>query len=153
MQKLHIIHQYVKSLSFESPDSPGIFVDPKKEKPDVEVSIDIDARKLEGSNYEVTLKFNSAATIGKDSTLFDLELIYGGVFKIEEVEENMIEQVLLIYCPNMLFPFIRRIVANMTSDAGVTPLMINPIDFTALYNKRVKEKVDKSTKKPEKSKS
>lgn len=150
MQKLQIVHQYVKSLSFESPDSPDIFVDPKKEKPDVEVNIDIDARKLEGSNYEVSLKFNSTATIGKDATLFDLELIYGGVFKLEEVEDGMIEQVLLIYCPNMLFPFMRRIIANLTSDAGITPLMINPIDFTALYNKRMQEKDSKSEKKPKK---
>lgn len=138
MQNIKVISQYIKTLSFEVPGAPAIFLE-KKGKPDVEVAIDLDARKINDDNgYEVTLKFTSTAKIDKEKDLFDLEIIYGGIFTLEDVKEDVLEQILLIYCPSLLFPYLRRIISNLTSDAGLTPLMINPIDFAKLYNSKKK---------------
>ncbi len=138
MQNVKVISQYIKTLSFEVPEAPGIFLE-KKGKPDVEVSIDLDARKInENNGYEITLKFIATAKVDKELVLFDLEIIYGGIFTLEGVKDDVLEQMILIYCPSLLFPYLRRIISNLTSDAGLTPLMINPIDFAALYNSKKK---------------
>ncbi len=137
MQNVKIISQYIKTLSFEVPEAPSIFLN-LKGKPDVEVSVDLDARKINDNNsYEITLKFITNAKI-QNSVLFDLEIIYGGIFTLEGIKDDMLEQILLIYCPSLLFPYLRRIISNLTSDAGLTPLMINPIDFAELYNRKNK---------------
>ncbi len=137
MQNVKVISQYIKTLSFEVPDAPAIFLKPNA-KPDVEISIDLDARKINEENgYEITLKFVAKAK-NKENELFDLEIIYGGIFALDGIKEEMLEQILLIYCPSLLFPFLRRIISNLTADAGMTPLMINPIDFAALYSSKKK---------------
>ena len=68
--------------------------------------------------------------------LFKCDITYAGIFQIGQIDNDMIEQILLIYCPNLLFPYLRRIISNLTTDAGLAPLMIDPIDFATLYTKR-----------------
>lgn len=134
MSNIRIISQYVKDLSFNLSNAPQIFLAPQ-EKPNIALSIDIDAKKISDELYEIILKISADAKI-KNEQFFNCNLSYGGVFNLKELEGEMLEQVLLIYCPNLLFPFIRRIIANITSDAGIAPLMLDPIDFAQLYSRR-----------------
>ncbi len=153
---INIIGQYLKDLSIEVPNSPQIFLENSYQKPNIAISIDIDAKKIaENSNpenktenfeiFEISLKISANANKVADENeqkkqeniLFILEAIYSGIFKISQIENQMIEQILLIYCPNLLFPFLRKIVASSVSDAGFPELMLDPIDFSDLYQKRL----------------
>ena len=136
MSNIKVISQYIKDLSFETPSSPDIFLT-NQGKPDIELAIDIDAKKISNEVYEVILKISANATT-KEKKIFLCEASYAGLFALQNIEAEMIEQILLIYCPNLLFPFLRRLIANLTSDSGFPPLMIDPIDFTDLYSKRKK---------------
>ncbi len=134
MSNIKILAQYVKDLSFKVPQAPEVFLT-TNEKPDIRISIDIDAKKIAAENYEISLKISADAS-SKDKKLFLCELTYCGIFLLKQIEGEMLEQVLLIYCPNLLFPFLRRIITNATSDAGFAPLMLDPIDFAELYARR-----------------
>lgn len=124
--------QYIKDLSFENPDSPESFTKVKA-APKIDLVLDVQVKKIEDDNYEVVLKINSKATHEK-TTLFIAELEYAGLFTVKDcADENQKEQILLIYCPNLIFPFARRVIADLTRDGGYQPLMINPIDFASLY--------------------
>jgi preprotein translocase subunit SecB len=137
MSNIRISSQYVKDLSFEVPNAPEVFLTPAV-KPDIALSIDIDATRLSVNAFEVVLKVKADAKGNDEKAIFICELSYAGVFIIDESiqDQKEIEQLLLIYCPNILFPFVRRIVASSTIDGGFPPLMLEPIDFPALYEKR-----------------
>lgn len=134
MSNIKVASQYIKDLQFDLPSAPDIFLNPQ-DKPDIALSVDIDAKKLNETLYEISLKIGAKATVKKEQ-FFNCNITYAGIFAIEKIEKEMIEQVLLIYCPNLLFPYLRRIVTNITTDAGLAPLMLDPIDFAHLYNKR-----------------
>ncbi len=136
MSNIRINSQYVKDLSFEVPNAPEIFLTPTL-KPDINLSVDIDAKRLSVNAFEVILKINAEAK-GNEKAIFICELSYGGIFTLDEKiqDQKEIEQILLIYCPNMLFPFARKIIASCTIDGGFPPLMLEPIDFADLYQKR-----------------
>ena len=124
--------QYIKDLSFENPEAPMGFAKITS-APKIDLSLDIQVKKLEEDNYEVALKIHSKATHDKTS-LFVVELEYAGLFTVKDcTDEGQKEQILLIYCPGLIFPFARRVIADITRDAGYQPLMINPIDFATLY--------------------
>ena len=136
MSNVKINSQYIKDLSFEVPNAPEVFVN-QTTKPDIGLSIDINATKLADNVFEVVLKIKAEAK-GGDKIIFINELSYGGVFTLDEQIQNQqeIEQILLIYCPNILFPFVRKIIANCTIDGNFPPLMLEPINFSDLYQKR-----------------
>lgn len=134
MSNIKVISQYIKDLSFETPSSPEIFM-ASAVKPNIELSIDIDAKKVADDIFEIILKISANAK-SPEKPVFLCEIAYAGLFNLQNIEPQMIEQILLIYCPNLLFPFIRRLIANTTSDGGFPPLMIDPIDFADLYSKR-----------------
>ncbi len=134
MSNIRVLTQYIKDLSFEAPNTPQIFFN-QDAKPDISLSIDIDAKKIGEETFEVTLKISADAKVNEQRS-FLCEIVYGGAFSITQVENDMLEQILLIYCPNLLFPFLRRIVSNLTTDGGFPPLMLDPIDFAALYQRR-----------------
>lgn len=129
---IKISSQYLKKLSFKSPEAPTIFLEPIG-KPDIELSIDLDAKKIGEESFEISLKIKADAGKGK---IFSCEIDYAGIFIIGNSSPETLEQILLIYCPNLLFPFARKIIAGVTIDAGFPPLMIEPIDFSFLYQKR-----------------
>jgi preprotein translocase subunit SecB len=135
MSNIKILGQYIKDLSFEVPLAPDIFLQ-ENQKPDINLSIDIDAKKItEEGAYEVTLKISAEATAGEQK-VFICEAAYSGIFLLTDISNDEIEEVLLIYCPNILFPFIRRIITHVVIDGGFPPLMIEPINFADLYQKR-----------------
>jgi len=99
---------------------------------------------LPDSVYEVTLQITTKASVEADS-LFVVELAYAGLFTLTNIPEDQRELVLLIHCPSILFPFARRVLSDATRDGGFQPLMLDPIDFSALYQQR-KAEAEASTK-------
>jgi preprotein translocase subunit SecB len=137
--------QYVKDLSFESPEAPACFLEIKT-PPKIDLALDIKVEHLEGDSYEVILKITAKAVHEKKS-LFLIELEYAGLFSIKNIDkEEQKEQILLIYCPNLLFPFARRVIADISRDGGFQPLMVNPIDFAALYMQQKKQQEEEGKK-------
>ncbi len=129
--KINIHAQYIKDFSFENPLGPDA-VSAIADNPDVKIEISTNARPVREGTHEVTLFIRGEARAG-DTVLFIAELTYGGVFELENVPQESLAPALLIEGARMLFPFARNIVADATRDGGFPPLMINPIDFVALY--------------------
>jgi preprotein translocase subunit SecB len=127
-----IVAQYIKDLSFEVPGAPAQISQP----PQIELGVDLQARRIDTEHYEVELKLRVVAKTA-DKPLFLLELAYGGLFRIISVPEEAMQPLLLIQAPHMLFPFARRIIADVVRDGGMPPLMVDPIDFAALYQAKV----------------
>ena len=123
--------QYIKDLSFEVPGAPQMYAH-LDEAPSVAVNVDVEARPIAESTYEVILQIGAEGTF-KGEKAFVVELSYGGVFTLSGIPQDRIQPLILIECPRLLFPFARNIVADMTRDGGFPPLMIAPIDFVALY--------------------
>ena len=137
MSNVKILCQYIKDLSFELPNSPNVFLNQTNQAPDIGISVDLDAKKIaEEEIYEVTLKITADANDKEEEKVFIAEISYSGVFALEGVEKESLEQILLIYCPNLLFPYVRKIVSNLTIDGNFPPLMLQPIDFADLYAKK-----------------
>ncbi len=132
MSKVKVAKQYIKDLSLKVPNAPEVFSQ-TVDKPNIDISIDIDAKKISDGAYEITLLVKTSADNGK---LFECNLNYAGIFTVEEKEGEDVEKTLLVDCPTLLFPFSRNIITNLVANAGFAPLMIDPIDFEFLYQKR-----------------
>ena len=122
--------QYIQDLSFENPNAPGSLTG--AEPPQVGIGVNVNARGAGGDDFEITLKIIANATLA-DKTVFLLELVYGGLFTLENIPQERRRALCLIECPRILFPFARRIVADATRDGGFPPLFLEPIDFVKLY--------------------
>jgi preprotein translocase subunit SecB len=132
--RMTIQTQFVKDLSFENPRAPDSLV-PSQARPEIQVRVDVRAQALGGERYEVVLQIHVDAQAAGESS-FMLELTYGGVFGLANIPPDSMQALLLIECPRLLFPFARRIIADATRDGGFPPLMLDPIDFVALYRRR-----------------
>lgn len=134
LPNLQVAAQYIKDLSFENPGATTNLTS----RPQIELGVDLNASRLaEQDMFEVELKIRVDAK-GEGRPLFLLEVAYAGVFRLTNVPDVATQQmILLIQAPHMLFPFVRRIVADVVRDGGMPPLMIEPIDFLALYQARV----------------
>lgn len=132
--RLSVTAQYVKDFSFENPNAPQSLA-PPKEQPQIDVNVEVEANLLAPDNYEVTLRIAVTAR-NVETTLFVIELLYAGLFRIENIPEESLEAVCLIECPRLIFPFARRIIADGTRDGGFPPMLIDPIDFATLYRQR-----------------
>jgi len=131
---LQVAAQYIKDLSFENPGATANLTD----RPQIELAVDLNATRLADKDmFEVELKIRVDAK-NEGRPLFLLEVAYGGIFRLTNVPDVATQQmILLIQAPHMLFPFVRRIVSDVVRDGGMPPLMIEPIDFMALYQARV----------------
>lgn len=127
--QLRALSQYVRDLSFENPGNRTA-----DERPNIDLGIDVSAIPHEQGNglYEISLKLNAKAHTAS-TTLFLIELDYGGVFQVIGMPEAEAEAALLIECPRLLFPFARRLIADITREGGFPPLLIDPVDFVQLY--------------------
>ena len=137
---LFINAQYLKDLSFENPNPLEAYKN--TDKPDIEVKINTAVKKLPDNAFEVTLDIKTEAK-KKGAVSFIAEVSYAGIFTLNKVPTKHEKPLLLIEAPRMLFPFARNILAETTRDGGYPPLMLNPIDFAALYNKQVEAQKDK----------
>ncbi|MEQ8282335.1 MAG: protein-export chaperone SecB [Parvibaculum sp.] len=132
--QLRVLTQYVKDVSFENPNAPQA-LGPVDEQPNISVRVDVGVNRMSDTDYEVALKLGAEART-KDKTMFLVEIDYAGLFRLTNIPEENLEAVLVIECPRQIFPFARRIVADLTRDGGYPPLMIDPIDFVSLYQQR-----------------
>ena len=131
---LRVLTQYIKDLSFENPTAP-MGLRSNLAAPQINLSIDVQARRLDDGNFEIEL--NIEAKADRDgSVVFLAELKYAGVFQLVNIPADQIEPLLLIECPRMLFPFARRILAEVTRDGAFPPLYVDPIDFAGLYQQQ-----------------
>lgn len=136
--RMQILAQYIRDLSFENAVAqkglPGGEV-----QPEINVQVSLDARKRTPDHqFEVIMKFRVSSNNAADkSPLFLCELDYGGVFHVEGIPEDQMHPFLLIECPRMLFPFVRRIISDVTRDGGFPPLNMDPVDFVALYRQEL----------------
>ena len=130
---MKILAQYIRDISFENELAKKGIVG--EVAPEVQVQVNLDAKKRSSENqYEVAIKLNiNSKSKSGGEPLFVLELEYGGVFQVAGVPEEQLHPFLLIECPRMLFPFIRRIVSDITRDGGFPPLNLENIDFLQLY--------------------
>lgn len=127
--------QYIKDFSFENPQAPQIYTQ-KNLNPKISVSIDINAKKLQETIFEVELIINAVADHEKKQ-MFVIELTYAGIFNIKDIDdEEALKEILFIYCPSLLFPYARRIISDTTRDASMPPLMLDTINFRALYESK-----------------
>lgn len=127
--------QYLKDFSFENPKAPGIYTE-LKVQPHVEVAVNVEVQKLsEEEIYEVCLHFEVKATHEKE-TVFVVDLKYAAIATLDKnIEESDKHPLLLVYCPSLLFPFARKLIAEASREGGFPPLLIDPVDFSALYQK------------------
>jgi preprotein translocase subunit SecB len=137
--KMQILGQFIRDMSFENILSQKPVEG--QVQPDIQVQVSIDAKKREENRYEVTkkLKITSKNKEGGEH-LFLMELDYAGLFSIEGVPDNQLHAFLLIECPRMLFPFVRRIVSDVTRDGGFPPLNLDNIDFVQLYRQTLAQR-------------
>ena len=134
---LRILGQYLKDLSFENPNAPQTLA-PQQTQPDINISVNVNARNLAPTDFEVELHLDAKATL-QDKVIFAAELVYAGTFRLENFPAQMMHPAVLIECPRILFPFARQILAEATRNGGFPPLMLDPIDFTAMYQKRLQQ--------------
>ena len=139
---LNILAQYVKDLSFESPGAPNSLRGRDK-APAININVNVAPNQLAENEYDVTLTLTAKANYDKD-VLFNVELVYGGVFRIEGFPQEHMLPLLFIECPRLIFPFARQIVAECTRNGGFPPLMIDPIDFASMFQQRLAEEQAKA---------
>jgi preprotein translocase subunit SecB len=131
---VRILAQFIRDLSFENPRAPDALRGTGPQ-PQIDLGVEMNARGREDGLFEVDLKL-SARAAREDGPVFHVELVYGGVFQISGVAPDDLEPVLLVDCPRFLFPFARRVIADVTSDGGFPPFLLDPIDFAGVYAAR-----------------
>ena len=132
--QLMVLAQYTKDLSFENPNAPGSLQ--QTTQPQISISVNVVTSPLSDTDIEVTLRLEGKAEAA-GSVMFNIELQYAGVFRIQNVPQEQVQPLVLIECPRLLFPFAREIIATSVRNGGFPPLMLDPIDFVALYQQRM----------------
>ena len=122
---------YVKDLSLEVPGAPQVFLE--RETPQINVQLRTSGQAVEDGVYEVTLTVTVSAKIGEDRNLFLVEVAQAGIFQIRNLPESDLEPVMMIGCPNILFPYAREAVSDAVTRAGFQPVLLSPVNFESLY--------------------
>lgn len=131
---MKILGQYIKDLSFENPNAPQSLAG-QEDQPEINISVNVNAKPMSETDFEVELHLNAKAQ-GKSSVVFAAELLYAGIFRLENIPQEALHPIVLVECPRMLFPFARQIIADVSRNGGFPPLMLDPIDFAAMYQQR-----------------
>ncbi|MBX3596574.1 MAG: protein-export chaperone SecB [Rhizobiaceae bacterium] len=134
---LNVLVQYLKDLSFESPGAPNS-LRAREKAPNINIGVNVNANPLSDTEFDVVLSLNAKAQIDND-VMFNVELVYGGVFHVENFPQEHMLPVLFIECPRLLFPFARQIIADASRNGGFPPLMLDPIDFVQMFQQRIAE--------------
>ena len=129
--QLTVLAQYIKDLSFESPGAPQS-LQGAGQNPQLKVGVNVNAGPRGEEAYEVALQLEVHAK-SDEGVIYNVELIYGGLFRLRGLPQNLLQPVLFVDCPTLLFPFLRRVLADIIRDGGFPPLMLDPIDFGRLY--------------------
>lgn len=134
---LNVLAQYVKDLSFESPGAPNSLRGRDK-PPSININVNVNANPLSGKEYDVSLSISARANYDNE-VLFNVELIYGGVFRLDGFPQEHVLPILFIECPRILFPYARQIISEATRNGGFPPLMLDPIDFSQMFQQKIAE--------------
>jgi preprotein translocase subunit SecB len=134
---INVMVQFVRDFSFENPNAPRS-LGPQEKPPNISIQVNVNARQVAESDFEVSLLLEGSAGEGQ-GLLFKFELDYGGLFRLRGIPAQDTHPVVMIECPRLLFPFARQIIAEAVRGGGFPPLYIDPIDFAALYRKRLAE--------------
>lgn len=134
---LNILGQYLKDLSFENPNAPQS-LSIQDGQPEINISVNVNAKNMAPTDFEVELHIEAQAT-HQGNAVFAAELLYAGIFRLENIPEDALHPIILVECPRMIFPFARQILADATQKGGFPPLMLDPIDFASMYEKRIAE--------------
>ncbi|MGH6866094.1 MAG: protein-export chaperone SecB [Methyloceanibacter sp.] len=129
--QLTVLAQYIKDLSFENPGAPQTLQGPGQ-NPQLKVSVNVNAGSRGEDIYEVSLHIEVHAK-SDAGVIYNVELAYGSLFRLRNIPQNLLQPVLFVDCPTIIFPFMRRVLADVTRDGGFPPLMLDPIDFRRLY--------------------
>lgn len=121
---------YVKDASVEIPNAPAIFLE--REAPQIEVQLSTQGDNVAEGIYGATVTVTVTARLG-ERTMFLVEVTQGGVFQVRNVPASELPPILGIACPNILFPYLRETVSDLTVRAGFPPVLLNPVNFEALY--------------------
>lgn len=137
----HVEKLYTKDISYESPNAPDIFAN--LGEPKVEFNLNTGAVQKGPEHYEATLHV-TVNVKNQEKTLFLIEVTYGGLFMIRHFAKEQVDALLGIECPSILFPYIRRIVSDLVTEGGFKPLVLDPINFAALFHQARAEKQAKA---------
>jgi len=132
---LNVLAQYIKDFSFENPNAPRS-LNPNQAQPVIQIQINVGVQQLAETDYEVSLKLEGKAE-STGTVLFAFDLAFAGVFRVLNVPQQQMQPLIMIECPRLLFPFAREIVATAVRNGGFPPLLLDPVDFVALYQQRV----------------
>ena len=132
--QVRVLGQFIKDLSFENPSVGRVPIE-ANEQPNLRVEVNVNAQNVAPNVYESVIELKAHCSV-KAGVLYDLEVLYGAVLQVENVPEQALEPFLLINCPALTFPFVRRLVADITREGGFPPLLLDPIDFGNLYLQR-----------------
>ena len=151
---LNVLGQYIKDFSFENPNAPRSLT-PSQTQPAINIQINVGVQQLAPTDYEVTLKLEGKAeskgipaaspqisTVAEPSPgmgeglLFAFDLTFSGVFRVQNIPQESLHPLIMIECPRLLFPFAREIIATAVRNGGFPPLLLDPVDFVALYQQR-----------------
>ncbi len=131
---------YVKDLSFESPNTPDVFLK-QQMAPKVDINLGLKNKKLEADNYEVALSINAKVSSEDGAvTLFIIEVEHAGIFFLKNIPEQHLPMVLAVDCATFMYPFTRQIVSQLAVDGGFAPFLLEPVNFMALYENARKSK-------------
>jgi len=130
LPQISLLAQYVKDLSFENPNAPAVYS--WQSQPQIDIQFNISNQKAADDVFEVALRITAKAA-ADEGTTFAAELVYAGLFGIRNIPEEQLPPFLYAEAPRLLFPFARRVLADATRDGGFPPLLLDPIDFGALY--------------------
>jgi preprotein translocase subunit SecB len=134
MPQVLVLAQYVKDFSFENPNAPRSLA-PSTQQPAINIQVGVDAAPMSETDVEVTLRLEGKSESG-GMLLYSFELVFAGVFRVMNVPQDSLQPFVMIECPRLLFPFAREIIASAVRNGGYQ-LLLNPIDFVALYRQRL----------------
>jgi preprotein translocase subunit SecB len=134
---LSVIAQDTKDFSFENPNAPQSLLQ-QQQQPQIGIQINVNPRQIATTDFEVELKLEGKADLS-GNVLFAFDLNYAGVFRLTNIPQENLGPLLMIECPRLLFPFAREIISTAISNGGFPPLMLHPIDFVGLYQRRLAE--------------
>jgi preprotein translocase subunit SecB len=128
---LRVLAQYIRDLSFENPKAPDS-IRAVQAQPQMDIGVEMNARGRPDGLFEVDLKLTATAQ-QEGSAVFHCELVYGGLFQVSGFPQDDVEPILMIECPRLLFPFARSIIADLTTQSGFPPFLLDPLDFGGIY--------------------
>jgi preprotein translocase subunit SecB len=136
--QLNVVAQYTKDFSFENPNAPRALQQQPGQQPAINIQINVTPKQLTNTDFEVELKLEGKAELA-GSLVFSFELTYAGIFRLQNIPQENLGPIVMIECPRLLFPFARELVAGAVTSGGYPPLMLDPVDFVALYRNKMSQ--------------